>query len=1141
MSLLSSSLYAGFNFGECSGSGTFEQEIVSFGGDYENAATVGEIPAGIKGLKISLRSNRDVDIRLYGENDDKIAHWPFGIMNKYYAQTKPYKGVPVSYSGYNGINGKKGHEYIRVDGTTPTIMTMKAFGYKAGFSTVDYSWTGKVGCVPGGGGNGSFTQELPEGTSSLVGTIPPNVDNVEINLTSDKDLDIQLFGADGTAIVSWKPQGLLSGPSQQSIVYHGMTITWSGYAGVNQEGGHEYIKIEGNTTEMLVMKVYGYEAGSAEVTYSWGDGTNDSDTTPPVITLNGDSNVTVVQGNDYIDAGATATDDRDGNVDVNISGNVDTDIVGVYTITYSAVDSAGNAAVNVIRTVNVTLPADTTPPVITLNGDSNVTIVQGSEYIELGATAVDDRDGNITDDVVVTSDVNSSVEGEYTVKYNVHDAAGNKADTVTRVVHVEASTYGSKGRYMDEVKVEETDDYIVYYPENHVVGAPLVLFSGYYKATGEGEGKVRNEGAMRYLASLGCYVIGNRKKPTHWYSAEDFLAVFNTVNLPILTGVNKNKFAIVGHSAGGMASYYMMKYFKAHGYGETKSFIIDIHGYYASNMSADDLTGLSNVDSLILLYGGNDGTTPDNLENPRPLLTISHLLPEETKKAFIVLPTKTHYYHWGEYDEKIGEYNPIKTKIDFLKPIDAMVKYEFFNDNGNHDKASEILFDGYNETYNAVNQATQDYLDGGEEYRYKCLINLGIDYCRMKRVEAKKYPPTTTLTPRGTDDTVMKPEVDNPATDPTFQTRIYKVDKADKHIVDYPKRQSWNNDMTLIRISNRLYDATTLKESKYTKGKENPWVTLCSRAADDFRWSTKDPHKFFVIDSNYHLIQGKINTNDIDCSNVLETFAEFEEVNMGPGEGNIDYNDQYLILQGRKLNDNKIYLILYDIKNAKMAWDTPKILSDDKWQYNEAREIWEPENMDWISVSPSGHYIVLNNETDRGTYKRGVVRFDLNMSNEKSLYYAYNGKRYSEGDHGDMGFDIDGNEVYVNLAGGVAPIMYDLDHPDNNATYLLNQALSGHVSCRNYKRPGWCYFSSETEVSGYGEVFAMKLDKKVANKPVQRFTQIHRWDHSYYKDDDDGYKETYGAPSPDGTKVIFNSHWGNANKADIDTFIAEVK
>jgi len=269
--LITTALNANFNFGECSGSGTFEQQIVHYAGDYEKTSMVGTIPAGIEGLRIELTSDKDVDIRLYGENEDKIVHWPYGIHNQSTQKTKPYKDVNVTYSGYNGVNGEKGHEFIEVHGSTPTVMTMKAFGYKAGYATVNYSWTGKEGCTSSESGEGNFTQTLEQNAISLVGTIPPHVNNVQINLTSETDLDIQLYGADGTAIASWKPTGLMAGSMKQSIIYHDMNITWSGYNGVNGHKGHEYIKITGETREVLVMKVFGYEAGSADVDYSWGD------------------------------------------------------------------------------------------------------------------------------------------------------------------------------------------------------------------------------------------------------------------------------------------------------------------------------------------------------------------------------------------------------------------------------------------------------------------------------------------------------------------------------------------------------------------------------------------------------------------------------------------------------------------------------------------------------------------------------------------------------------------------------------------------------------------------------------------------------------------------------------------------------
>ncbi len=78
-----------------------------------------------------------------------------------------------------------------------------------------------------------------------------------------------------------------------------------------------------------------------------------TDTTAPVITLVGDTVVTIGIGTDYIDEGATALDNVDGILIVtDISNLVDTSVVGVYTIMYSVLDIAGNNA-TITRTVNV--------------------------------------------------------------------------------------------------------------------------------------------------------------------------------------------------------------------------------------------------------------------------------------------------------------------------------------------------------------------------------------------------------------------------------------------------------------------------------------------------------------------------------------------------------------------------------------------------------------------------------------------------------------------------------------------------------------------------------------------------------------------------------------------------------------------
>jgi Zn-dependent metalloprotease len=73
----------------------------------------------------------------------------------------------------------------------------------------------------------------------------------------------------------------------------------------------------------------------------------------PVITLTGSATVTHALGVVYTDAGATASDAVDGEVSVTASGTVNVNVVGTYTLTYSAVDSAGNTSTSVTRTVNV--------------------------------------------------------------------------------------------------------------------------------------------------------------------------------------------------------------------------------------------------------------------------------------------------------------------------------------------------------------------------------------------------------------------------------------------------------------------------------------------------------------------------------------------------------------------------------------------------------------------------------------------------------------------------------------------------------------------------------------------------------------------------------------------------------------------
>ena len=187
----------------------------------------------------------------------------------------------------------------------------------------------------------------------------------------------------------------------------------------------------------------GLPAGAYVARYLENDGYNQlaevsfnvTDTTAPVITLKGQQSVTINVGATYEDAGATAHDNVDGDISNSIAiiGVVDPSRPGVYTLIYTVKDKSGNAAAIVARTVRV---VDAVPPVITLKGQQSITINAGENYVDAGATAYDDVDGDISNSIKTTGAVNANKPGVYTIIYSVRDNGGNAAAALARTVTV---------------------------------------------------------------------------------------------------------------------------------------------------------------------------------------------------------------------------------------------------------------------------------------------------------------------------------------------------------------------------------------------------------------------------------------------------------------------------------------------------------------------------------------------------------------------------------------------------------------------------------------------------------------------------------------------------------------------------------
>ena len=256
--------------GSKSGSGQFAKYVPQ--GD---RTLIGKIPVGITNLSINLTAVADLDIELWDGNVFVVgweANGNRAIIHGETQTTGDYNDVTITWTGWNGVDGNLGSESITIAGTTKNTFIMKAFGYEGGSVKVDYSWDGTYVLVPAATGSGKFYRAVPQNDRIAIGTIPTGVDNLQIDLTAAKDLDIELWDGE-TFVVGWQSggkQSLIYSNSPVTGFYGGVTISWTGWDGSNGKKGDESVSISGTTQNPFLMKVFGYQEGIVSVDYTWG-------------------------------------------------------------------------------------------------------------------------------------------------------------------------------------------------------------------------------------------------------------------------------------------------------------------------------------------------------------------------------------------------------------------------------------------------------------------------------------------------------------------------------------------------------------------------------------------------------------------------------------------------------------------------------------------------------------------------------------------------------------------------------------------------------------------------------------------------------------------------------------------------------
>ena len=181
--------------------------------------------------------------------------------------------------------------------------------------------------------------------------------------------------------------------------------------------------------------------------------------------LEGEENITIYQGVDYVEPGYNAYNSKDEDLsnEVIIRSTLDTNKIGEYEITYTI----GNITKTRIITV-IAKPEEYTYIYLkTINNDINVYLKVNDEYVEPGYQVFSSTGLDLTSQVKITGSVDTSKKGTYKLIYSVVDS-NNVTITATRTVIVTDTEIGlslDNEKYTNKdvnIEVKVIDNYFDY-------------------------------------------------------------------------------------------------------------------------------------------------------------------------------------------------------------------------------------------------------------------------------------------------------------------------------------------------------------------------------------------------------------------------------------------------------------------------------------------------------------------------------------------------------------------------------------------------------------------------------------------------------------------------------------------------------
>ncbi len=150
-----------------------------------------------------------------------------------------------------------------------------------------------------------------------------------------------------------------------------------------------------------------------------------------------------------------------------------------------------NIAFFIILITIISCNKDETPPEINILGDNPIIAPLGVNYVDPGATAYDDIDGDITSYIYTDNNLNTSILGNYYYSYNVTDFSGNET-TKNRDIQVVITNLSLEGSWSvshscnsliginstQNLEIDANSDYLANIPNFNSLASLSIMIEG---------------------------------------------------------------------------------------------------------------------------------------------------------------------------------------------------------------------------------------------------------------------------------------------------------------------------------------------------------------------------------------------------------------------------------------------------------------------------------------------------------------------------------------------------------------------------------------------------------------------------------------------------------------------------------------